>query len=321
MKKFFCYIIINFFVIKLFANIYDNTEDKKFPNLNFTGYAGVRYTVDTQNNDGFSISYARFGIKGNVSKDVVYIFAMENTNLGNSNIDLLYDLFLNINSIPYFSLRMGQFKYNFGYEQNLSDVELDFVNKSEVIKNLISPTRDLGIEVTKKFKFLSLNQDVSIGIYNGSGANKQDDNEDKTFVGKINFVPENYTKLNFGISTYLGNVNVTKVIKNRFGINIDYEIKKICFKTEYLKGKDDNVEKDGYYFTLLYNLNSSLVFLVRYDSYDNNLNLYDDIIKRLTFGINYFLDKNVSLRTNFELKNETPEIENNLLITQFQIKF
>jgi hypothetical protein len=63
------------------------------------------------------------------------------------------------------------------------------------------------------------------------------------------------------------------------------------------------------------------MLLARYDIYDASITTPGAKNKRLTFGINYFIDKNLLLRNDYEIKMESPEVKNDLVMTQLQVKF
>lgn len=288
-----------------------------FPKISPSGFARLRYTIDTTAGakDGFTIAQVRFGLKGEISKDVSFSFTLEGTNTETNNNKALYDVYMDVKSIPYFTVRLGQFKYKFSLEQCVPDAELELINKSDVVSNLVSPTRDIGIEISKDISIMSLKSNWSVTVVNGSGSNQADENNNKTVTGRVIFTPVN--GLDLGGSIYDGTSSSASITKDRIGLEVKYEFEKIMCKAEYIWGKDNNTKKEGYYVTIGYTIMPSVVLLTRYDLWDSNLKK----VSRGTFGLNYFLDKNVLLRNNYEQKMESPSIKNDLIMTQLQIKF
>jgi len=307
-----------------------------YPKVQLSGFARIRYTADQTagKNDSFTNATARFGLKGNISKDVSFTFSLETTNTDTANNKAVYDTYMDLKSIPHFATRIGQFKYKFSLEQCTPDADLELINKSDVVNTLVKPTRDLGIEIAKNFSLFSVKSDLALTLVNGSGSNQEDENQHKTVIGRIVFSP--FKGLDFGGSIYDGEVSSATggskaYTKRRTGLEVKYEIKRFFSKAEYLQGKDDSVygslPGEGYYLTAGYTLFPSTVLLLRYDTYDYDA--YDRTQKKVvgyknsrwTVGVNYFLDKNVLLRNNYEIKEESPSIKNNLLMTQLQVKF
>src|SRR3989339_163777 len=279
--------------------------ENDFPKITPTGFAKARYTIDTTAGakDGFSIAQARFGIKGDIAKKIFYKFSIETTSRDTENNKSLNDAYMDIKSIPYFAIRLGQFKYKFSLENTIADEDLELINKSDVVNNLVNPTRDIGIEISKSLFLKSLKSDLSVAVVNGSGSNTADENDNKAVIGRILLSP--IKNFSFGGSMYSGATSTNTTTKNRLGFEIKYELKKLLCKAEYLHGKDGSIEKEGYYLTGGYEILPKTVFLTRYDMWDLSLSVSENKNNRWTFGLNYFIDKNVLLRNSYERKMES----------------
>jgi len=316
MKKWFLgFVGLGLWTVQLFS------LENDFPNIKPTGFAKARYTVDATAGakDGFSIAQARLGIKGDITKDVSYTFSLEKTNKEAENSKSLYDAYMDIKSISYFAVRLGQFKYKFSLENVIPDADLELINKSDVVSNLVSPTRDIGIEISKVLSIKSLKSDLSVATVNGSGSNCSDDNDNKAIIGRILLSPVN--DLSFGGSIYSGTISTNTTAKDRLGFEIKYQLKKLLCKAEYLHGKDGSIKKEGYYLTGGYEILPKIFFFTRYDMWDSSLKVIESKNSRWTFGLNYFIDKNVLIRNNYERKVESPSIKNDLVMSELQIKF
>jgi hypothetical protein len=291
-----------------------------YPKLKLSGFGRVRYTVDETAGkpDGFTIAQGRFGISGDISDLFSYIFSLEATNGDPENKKLLYDLYIDTTMVRNFKIRLGQFKYPFGLEQTTPDADLELINKAEVVNNLVKPTRDIGVQVSRELPAAWLSSTVTIALVNGSGSNSDDENDRKTFIGRLTMTPLN--GLTIGASYYNGTTG-TADKKSRAGFELKYENNRLLAKGEYIFGKDKAVNKTGYYLTLGYTVFSKTVVLFRYDWWNANKDLADLDISRLTFGVNYFFSKSVLLRTNYELKTEKLSVKNNIFMVQLQVKF
>lgn len=292
-----------------------------FPKIKPTGFAKLRYTVDTTAGakDSFSVAQARFGIKGEIAEDISCKFTLEKTNKDSGNNKSLYDAYLDVKSIPYFNVRAGQFKYKFSLENVISDEDLELINKSDAVYNLVSPSRDIGIEISKLFSVNSMKSDLSVAVVNGSGHDTADENDNKAIIGRVLLSPAG--GLSFGGSIYDGATSTNTAAKDRFGFELKYQLKKILCKAEYLHGRDGSIKNEGYYLTGGYEILPKTVFLSRYDVWDSSLKTAGNKNSRWTFGLNYFIDKNVLIRNNYERKTESPSIKNDLVMSEFQVKF
>lgn len=297
------------------------SPETEFPQIKPCGFARVLYTVDSQKGkkNGFTISQARLGLKGNICQTVSYAFSIEGTNAEPNNNKALYDVYVDVKSIPRFSLRLGQFKYKLSLENVIADPDLELINKSYVVSNLVSPTRDIGVELSNNFNLSFLKFDWAIAVVNGNGSNTSDDNEAKTVVARFVFSP--LRNLNLGGSFYDGAVSAKKTNKDRKCLELKYEFDRLLFKAEYILGTDGSTKEEGYYVTAGYTVMPATVIIVRCEVWDPNLKIVGTRDTRWTFGLNYFLDKNVLIRNNYERKLESPRIKNDLLMTQLQIRF
>lgn len=316
--------IILLLVMVTFTGLYGlektTQPQDEYPNLRLTGFARVRYIADftAGKTDGFSLGMARFGITGDISKLFTYSFSLEGTNGDPENKKFVYDVYIETSIVKNYKIRVGQFKYAFGLEQTTADADLEMVNKSEVVNNLIKPTRDIGVQINREFVFGQFRSNITLGLFNGSGSNADDENNRKTFIGRLTLTPvKGFT---VGASYYDGTTGVADE-KKRVGADLKWEIKKFVLKAEFVAGKDKGIKKDGFYAMAGYTLLPSTVLFVRYDRWNLNKDLADKDISRWTFGVNYFFGKNILWRTNYEYKSETPSIKNNIFVTQIQIKF
>jgi hypothetical protein len=301
---------------------YETSTDtaQPLPKLKLSGFGRVRYTVDATAGkaDGFSIAQGRFGVNGDISSYFSYGFSIETTNSDTANNRMLYDLYIDTTIVRNFKIRLGQFKYAFGLEQTTPDADLELINKAEVVNNLVKPSRDIGVQLSRDLPLDWLRPNVTLALFNGSGSNAEDENDRKTFIGRLTVTP--FNGLTAGASYYDGTTGKADQ-KTRGGFELKYENNRLLAKGEYIFGKDKAVRKAGYYLTLGYTVLPGTVVLFRYDWWNANQDLSDLDVSRLTFAVNYFFSKNVLLRTNYELKTEKPAVKNNIFMVQMQVKF
>lgn len=292
-----------------------------YPNIKVTGFGRVRYSYDRTAGkvNGFSIAQSRFGITGAISPLFSYTFSVETTNADAENRKMVYDVYVDTAIIPNFRLRAGQFKFQFGLEQSIKDADLEFINKSDVVSNLVKPTRDIGLQVSRDLRLGPIGTSLTLALLNGSGSNLDDENNRKTIVGRLSATP--FTGFTVGGSLSKGTTGVNNDVKDRAGLELTYEYWRLFVKAEYIFGKDKAIEKNGLYAMGGYNLFPSSVLLVRYDNWNPDRSLSGKETFRWTFGFNYFFGRDVIWRTNYELKTETPSVRNDVFMTQLQVNF
>jgi hypothetical protein len=315
--------LLSVFILNAIPASANETAD--YPKINFGGFARVRGDVPMARTSTatFSIPNARVEMKAGVADDVMYCFSMDAT----AGTLTLLDSFFRLSYSGLFNIRLGQFKYNFSREQSIADADLELINKSYVVSSLVSPTRDIGVEISKNFKDTLWRPFIAVGGYNGSGSNAAAANDRGTYIARLTFEPVG--GLVMGGSYYDGKIGQTVVTKKRQGAEITYENRKsavpVLFKSEYIAGEDANTQKNGYYVTaghyVLQAQDAYILILVRQDYYDANPAVAGKEISRTTLGAVIQRDKHVSFRLNYEMKSETPSVADDLWTWQFQVKF
>ncbi|HEX2394684.1 MAG TPA: hypothetical protein VHI78_05020, partial [Bacteroidales bacterium] len=170
-----------------------------------------------------------------------------------------------------------------------------------------------------------------IGVFNGSGINIADTaNEAKDLVGRLIINP--FSSFSFGASYYNGWGKAIKPandfigrnqIRNRFGIEACYTSSRLSLKTEYIRGKDGNTEKAGWYALAgYYIIPKKLQAVAKYDTFDPNISAGDNISTNYVFGLNLNFNNWSRIQAFYTFRTEegTP-VNNNYISVQYQIGF
>lgn len=298
-----------------------------------SGYTQLRYRQDQSINDTFDIRRARLTFKGDITERFSYKLQNE---FGGSSQKLL-DAELGYEFNPYLKVSAGQFKIPFSQENLASSAKLDTINRSQIVEALTARSkdvignqsgRDIGIKASGSFweakdRYLF---DYALGVFNGSGINTSDRNEQKDFVGRTVFHP--IKELSLGGSYYAGRYTLSsaparKDDRDRIGAEFAYVRDPISLKGEYIKGNDGAVEKDGWYLQAGYFfIPKKFQGLFKFDTYDPNTKVSKNATDVYTIGANWFFNKWAKLQVNYELKEEEGSAtDNNALIAQLQLGF
>ena len=232
-------------------------------------------------------------------------------------------------------LSIGQFKIPFGLENLTSSNALDTINRSLVTESLV-PGRDNGSQgrsVGAQFSSLMLNSggwargltEYYVGVFDGSGTNAPDDNSRKDPAVRVVWQP-GVTGLQLAGEYYNGVAGASSkgLIHNRNGGSLAYQYGPWSLKSEYIWGRDGNVNKSGWYGILLRQLNSNTQAVVRFDTLNANTAVQNDPISTWTFGFNKFLNKDGYTRwqVNYESRRAPdPSIRQDQVIAQYQAGF
>jgi len=221
------------------------------------------------------VSFTLLGISGNLYRDYE-----EGRNLnfrlsygaspqaGAPNLSVL-DAILTYELLPTLDREKGRLNISLG--QRVLPFGLE-VSASEELKPVIRGAQfSTGLGLTQRQTGVYLSGDAfpfvdhgfayrapllawDIGIINGTGTNKTDDNGKKDLVGRLQFIApvDNYTslwrELKIGVSGYKGSNNLSGTNGvygygdfSRYGLDFSYNHNPIDLTIEYVKGKDERV--------------------------------------------------------------------------------
>jgi len=290
--------------------------------VQLNGYVQVRYTHywDT-GTDGFRIRRARLGFKGEILKNINFKLQVDG-----ARSPILLDAAVEISSIPYATLSFGQFKVPFSQENLTSSSALDLVNRTQTVEQLCpaqdigAAGRDIGVTVHGKFSIV----EYTLGVFNGSGINRTDTNDQKDMVGRLVFRPFNF--FTFGVSHYSGDQRIfggAHVNRDRTGVDVFLSKGPAFLKGEYIFARDDQYERSGWYVRGAYSfIPEKLQALINYDSYDLGLALAGNRRDALTLGVNWYFSQKTKLQINYaHHRDEFSDSSYDVLLAQFQAYF
>lgn len=297
----------------------DTQEEKPSP-IQLYGFSRVQYTVDWTEGaaDGFTIPNARFGLRGAISSRLKYTFVVEMANTSTVNAKLLYDAYLDWKIGERMQLRAGQFKYPFGLEQSTSEAERDTISKSYIVDNLVSPSRDIGIQLGGEIPVGSWSLGMQGAVINGSGT-QADENSGKSWVGRMLLHPAKGIQV--GASGYSGATGEGTVKKRRLGFEFLLEKGPVLIKAEYMRGWVGGLTQQGFYIIAGWSFLKEIMLLARYEQWDADTDMAGDSVQRTTLGLKYGMSRSILWHLNYELIHETPGVGNDNLGLQFQVRF
>jgi len=320
---------------------------KSFPvnaakKISLSGYTQIRYQAleETGKIDGFDIRRARVDIKGTFSPYWGYRLQFDL-----AGTPKLIDAYAELKLNDYFNFTIGQAKIPFSLENLASSTKLELIDRSQAVEALVARGKDVGgnqngrdIGILVGGTILKLKDrpviDYRLGVYNGAGINTVDNNEGKDIATRLivhpvvgldisaalydgsRFVPE--VKTGTVVTTPSKTVN-----RDRFGLDLSYDLKNFSIRSEYISGKDDQTEREGYYVLGGYYFFQKKVQLVaKYDFYDTDKSKSDNASTWYVLGANYNFNANTKLQVNYSIKQEEgTSIDNNFANVQLQIGF
>jgi hypothetical protein len=273
------------------------------------GALQVLYDYNFSNNKNSFNSYSTaFGVDGNLSKRVGYriLISLNPESYKFEGFDFYGRFFTPIGEI-----RIGQFKVPFSMERLIPFPKRDFVENA-IATNIVNG-RDIGIGLYGEKKWIEYN----VGIFNGEGMNKKDANKAKDIVCRIAFKKSFGENLSFliGGALYSGKSGEDEQLwkKNLLNLQFKGRLNQLTLSSEYVNFKDTGNKGNAFYATLGYEFpikRYKLEPLLRYESYASDNLLPDDTIKKITFGINFYL-KGHNIRFQFNVSSFTLENQEN----------
>jgi len=162
------------------------SEDKEFSlKVNGRVQGDFRYFNDSEKNDTFDIRRAYLSASGTLYK--YYDYKVEVDFAGsNGTSSTIKDAYINYKYFKDAQVKIGQFYFPFGNEVTASDRFYVFLESSSIVAAL-APGRDRGIEVHGS----PMNGLISyqVGIFNGSGENRSETNDDFEYAARVVFHP------------------------------------------------------------------------------------------------------------------------------------
>ena len=217
---------------------------------------------------------------------------------------------------PNMELQIGQQKMPVTEEGYRSSSKLDMVERS-IIGRTYGDFRDQGILLKDSYKYF----DYYLGLFNGSGRNKTDDNNEKNGTGRVVFKPFSPWKL--GVSGQKGSSGANEADVERLGGDTQIEYGPASIKAEYMYGKDGEVDGQGFYVQPGFFLIPDKLQLVgRYDHFDPNSDKNDDRVQEIAAALNWFLYKhNAKAQFEYMRRNNDAANDENVVLVNLQAAF
>lgn len=320
------------------AKTLDKLDSRLSEHLNISGFilGRAQYSSVESNYGGFDIRMLRLILGGNITKDFTYRVQMEMA--GGPRI---LDAWLEWKQFDFFKIRAGQMKRCFALENPWSPITLGVPDYSQVIMKLSGFTdrvgehscggRDAGIlfsgDLIKTTTHPLLRYEV--GVYNGNGINKADNNRSKDLIGSMYVRP--IKDLHIGGGYWLDKYGPQDkmVDRKRWTVGFKYDDNRYLLRGEYIASKGGKLENpaashnaDGWYLTAGMPVAKNLKAFVKYDVYRDD-KTYESQSTKYVGALNWTLHKYIILQASyFYQDNKMPGSKNsNNAVAQMFVRF
>ena len=311
-------------------NITIGTRALQLSGLVQTEYEGFQQTGV---NNTFLLHRARLDVKGDINDSWNYEVYTEF-----AGTTKLLDAYTTYKIADYLKISAGQFKIPYSLESLISDSQLDFIDRSQVVNALAGRSadvignqngRDIGVQLNGSFAKLDDQYlfDYTLGVFNGAGYDvTTDNNGHKDFVGRLSVHPITNLVVSGDFYNGVGNYGTPakNYKRNRGGIDARYTVGPLALQAEYDWGTDGAIKRDGWYGQATYFvIPKHLQLAAKYDTYDPNTVITTDRTQIYTGGVNYFFNNWARFTVDYLARHEetATQVKNNIFEAQLQLTF
>ena len=303
--------------------------------LQLSGLVQSEYIGNSQAgvNNSFSLHRARLDVKGDINSNWNYEVYTEF-----AATTKLLDAYTTYKIADFLKVSAGQYKIAFSLESLISDSQLEFIDRTQVVNALAARSgdvignqngRDIGVWVGGNFAKINGRNlfDYTVALYNGAGYDvTADNNNRKDFAARLGIHPIQNLVISGDIYRGLGNYGTPakNQSRNRYGVDGRYTIGGLGLQAEYDHGTDGTIQRDGWYGQASYFvLPKHLQLAARYDTYDPNLASTTKVrTNYYYYAVNYFFNDWSKLAVNYIDRHEAvTQVKNNLFEVQLQVTF
>lgn len=314
-------------VAKIESSSSNNWKSSYAKDVKITGGMQLKYAGNISKGSAypsnFSIPLSDVTVSGMMAPHLKYFTQMfPSRNYDSSAKGMLGDVNVSTDIIPHHNIYVGQSRVPIGVEGTQSPYTLDTIDRAQIARNF-ADFRDTGIKIAGSYPFV----DYYLGAFNGNGNNAKDTNNQLEYASWATFKPlYKYPKIgsvevgggfDFGKNTVCNHNNV--------GLYLAYKYKKYAIKSEYSSTNGylaPNRRANGLYISNSYFLTKKLQLVARYDQFDSNKGIDNNLIREYTFGTNYFVkNQNIKIQANYVyVANQLTEDSNRFVImTQYML--
>ena len=276
----------------------------------------------------FYLKRARVSLTGNVPQDNID-YRLQVDMAGSPKI---CDLYFRYKPSAAFNVQLGQFKIPFAIENDIyGPTTVEFIDYSYIttllarnadrFDGISAGGRDIGLQLyggfgeARGYNILSYN----LGIFNGAGINKADNNDAKDVVARLIFKPSKELSLSASWMSAATNSEAHIQRSNRTALGVIYDASSFIVRSEYALAKFDDRNVDAFYVMSGYKLKRGWMLVARYETLNDG---EKHGANRVTFGAVFKPYSYLRFQLNYAIENtslQPPKYYNtsglNLMVT------
>jgi phosphate-selective porin OprO and OprP len=294
-------------------------EIAKLP-FRISGYGQVQWASLPGAGSTFQLRRGRVSVDGDVKKLASYKIQVDTVHAPS-----LLDAYFQLNLHSAAKLTLGQFKVPFSQESLRGANDLLTVERSQVVNSLVpgrdngSNGRDIGATIGGSYNFTeSTGVDYAVGVFNGAGIDRKDDNNRKDVAARLAVRP--FQGLAFAGDYYHGASGSSEAVHDRQGAEFAYTHRPVTLLGEYIWGKDGVVRERGWYGLGAWRFAKQWEGVFRVDNYDSNRSRAGLAATTYLGGFNWYFAPGLKWQLNYGLVDKQSHAKS-LFLSQMQFQF
>jgi phosphate-selective porin len=179
--------------------------------------------------------------------------------------------------------------------------------------------RDIGVQLEGTYSVAGNAPllDYSVGLFNGAGINRRDDNRRKDVAVRLVVHPTR--QLLLAGDYYDGAAGVDRASRERVGVELAYIEQRYSLRAEYVWGRDAAVHRRGGYGLAAYRFLPQWEGLLRFDRYEPGANARSDTY---LLGVNWYFSRWAKWQANYGVVDENTRMDaTHTGLSQIQFQF
>ncbi len=249
---------------------------------------------DNDYDTSYDVGFLQFGAIGKfrgVKNDFKILFNPKPANGRSYMQNFIADAYIINSSIPHHKIVVGYSRNQIGKEGGSSSYILPFVMRSQIARNFGS-TRALGVRIIGDYPLINYNV-----AFNSSDRYFHTPFAGPEFTGWVDFKPLGKTDGRYGNFVFGGGINAghNKTTYTVGSFYVGYKYKRLWTNFEYgiadgYNGTRVSTDKAlGFNYTVGYKIHPRVQLIARYDQFDPNRDIPNNIRREYSAGINYFI--------------------------------
>ncbi|MBO7282552.1 MAG: porin, partial [Alistipes sp.] len=315
MKLKYYFLAIAALVVSLSASAQSNSTFAK-DYMSLSGYLQGGFQTPGVGGDEpsstFYLKRARVSLTGNVPQDNID-YRLQVDMAGSPKI---CDLYFRYKPSAAFNVQLGQFKIPFAIENDIyGPTTVEFIDYSYIttllarnadrFDGISAGGRDIGFQVyggfgeARGYNILSYN----LGIFNGAGINKADNNDAKDVVARVIVKPSKALSLSASWMSAETIFEERNLRSDRWSAGVIYDVDDFIVRSEYAEAEFGDDDIDAFYVMGGYKIKKNWMLVARYETlnqeYERDADTYAN---RFTLGAVYKPYSFLRLQLNYAIE-------------------